>query len=313
MARRERNRRLDVETLYWEMILAGVGTVEACRILGIGRKTGYRWRRARRRATDPAGRGGKEQPVSVTAGTPANRDTAPGRLGVRAIAEQLGRSPSTIRRELRRNMRPHDAAYDGDLAHSRARERARRPRQGRLLADLELRAVVPAKLELEWSPEQIAGWLRREHADRPHWHVCHERIYQALYHGGKSGLDRRLTKRLRTGRPLRKRRRRPTERRPRFLRPGTLIDHRPAVAELRQRIGDWEGDLILGRRNASAIATLVDRTSRYVKLVAMPTQRTAAVGDALAAAVSLLPPAARCTLTWDQGSEMAAHERSRRC
>jgi IS30 family transposase len=162
-------------------------------------------------------------------------------------------------------------------------------------------------------PGTVAGWLRREHADRPHWHVCHERIYQALYHGGKSGLDRRLTKRLRTGRPLRKRRRRPTERRPRFLRPGTLIDHRPAVAELRQRIGDWEGDLILGRRNASAIATLVDRTSRYVKLVAMPTQRTAAVGDALAAAVSLLPPAARCTLTWDQGSEMAAHERSRRC
>ncbi|WP_230393842.1 IS30 family transposase [Plantactinospora alkalitolerans] len=310
MARRGRKRRLDVETLYWEMILAGVETVEACRILGIGRKTGYRWR---------AEHGGVP-PVRLAEAARDNRFLSllerqrigtlrREGLGVRAIADELGRSPSTISRELRRNTRPHDVAYDGDLAHSRARERARRPRPGRLLGDAELRAVVQAKLELEWSPEQIAGWLRQAHADRPHWHICHETIYQALYHGGKGGLSRQLTKRLRTGRPLRKRRRRPTERSPRFISPGRLIDHRPAIVELRQRIGDWEGDLIIGRRNASAIATLVDRTSRYVKLVAMPTQRTAiAVGDALVTAVGTLPQAARSTLTWDQGSEMAAHD-----
>jgi IS30 family transposase len=143
MARRGRKRRLDVETLYWEMILAGVGTVDACRILGIGRKTGYRWR-AEHGGVPPvrlaeAARNGRyltlleRQRIATLC-----REG----LGVRAIADHLGRSPSTISRELRRNLRPHDVAYDGDLAHSRARERARRPRQGRLLADVELRAVV---------------------------------------------------------------------------------------------------------------------------------------------------------------------------
>jgi IS30 family transposase len=152
-------------------------------------------------------------------------------------------------------VRPHDVSYDGDLAHSRARERARRPRSGRLLADGELRSLVQAKLELEWSPEQIAAWLRRTYPEQPRWHVCHETIYQAIYHGGKGGLSRQLTKRLRTGRPLRKRRRKPTERSPRFIAPGRLIDHRPIEAEQRLRIGDWEGDLIVGRLNHSAIAT----------------------------------------------------------
>lgn len=312
MARRGRKRRLDVETLYWEMILAGVGTVEACKILGIGRKTGYRWR-AEHGGVPPvrlaeAARCGRYLSLLERQRIATLRRDG---LGVRAIADALGRSPSTISRELRRNARPHDVAYDGDLAHSRARERARRPRQGRLLADADLRAAVQAKLELEWSPEQITGWLRRAHADRPQWHVCHETIYQALYHGGKGGLSRQLTKRLRTSRPLRKRRRRPTERSPRFVMPSRLIDHRPPIVESRERVGDWEGDLICGRRNGSAIATLVDRRSRYVKLVAMPAQRTAtAVDDALAAVVSSLPPAARCTLTWDQGSEMAAHQQT---
>jgi hypothetical protein len=102
-------------------------------------------------------------------------------LGVRAIAEQMGRGLSTDSRELRRNTATHDRGYDGDLAHARARERARRPRRGRLLAEPTWRALVQAKLELEWSPEQIAAWLRQAYPDRPGWHVCHETIYQALY------------------------------------------------------------------------------------------------------------------------------------
>jgi transposase, IS30 family len=197
-------------------------------------------------------------------------------FGVREIARRLGRSPSTVSRELRRNVRPHDAGvYDGDLAHARARERARRNRAGRLARDEQLRQVVQDKLELEWSPEQISAWLRLTYRDRSTSHVCHETIYQAVYHGGKGGLSRRLTKRLRTGRPLRKRRRRAHERTPRFVAPAMLLDRRPAVVETRARVGDWEGDLITGRVNQSAIGTLVDRASRYVKLIHLAGGRSA--------------------------------------
>jgi IS30 family transposase len=150
-------------------------------------------------------------------------------LGVRAIAAELGRSPSTISRELRRNTAPHDRSYDGDLAHARTRERMRRPRRGRLLVDEQLRTLVEAKLELEWSPEQIAAWLRTTFPERPDWYVCHESIYQTIYLGGRGGLRRQLTRRLRTGRPLRKWRRRATERQTRFVNPGSA--DRPAAGD----------------------------------------------------------------------------------
>jgi IS30 family transposase len=310
MGRRGRKRRLDVESEYWRLVLSGVGTVEACKRLGIGRKTGYRWR-AENGGLPPAAlseSGRSQRYLSLL----ERRRIATLRrdgLGVREIAEELGRSPSTISRELRRNTAAHDRSYDGDLAHVRARERARRPRRGRLLVDHELRAHVEAKLELEWSPEQIAGWLRTTFPNQPDWHVCHETIYQALYLGGRGGLRRQLTRRLRTGRPLRQRRRRATERRTRFVAPGRLIDQRPEVVLRRERVGDWEGDLIVGRSNRSAIATLVDRHSRYVHLVGLPGGHdAAAVRDALIAALAELPAVARRTLTWDQGSELAHHE-----
>lgn len=275
MGRRGRKRRLDIESEYWLLLASGVGTVEACKQLGIGRKTGYRWR-AETGGLPPVAlseSGRSQRYLSLLERrriATLHRDG----LSVRQIAEQLGRSPSTISRELRRNTAAHDHSYDGDLAHARARERARRPRRGRLLVDQELRAQVEAKLELEWSPEQIAGWLRTAFPDRPDWHVCHETIYQALYLGGRGGLRRQLTRRLRTGRPLRKRRRRVTERRTRFVTPGQLIDQRPDIVLRRERVGDWEGDLILGRGNRSAIATLVDRHSRYLLLVQLLTATT---------------------------------------
>ncbi|WP_433221831.1 IS30 family transposase [Dactylosporangium sp. CS-047395] len=162
------------------------------------------------------------------------------------------------------------------------------------------------KLELEWSPEQIATWLRQTFPDQPSKHVCHETIYQALYCGGHAGLRRQLTQQLRTGRPLRKRRRRPQERSPRFISPGQLIDQRPSIVADRVRVGDWEGDLIVGRHSRSAIGTLVDRASRYVTLVHLPgnhrrnrTRRTHVhIGQSPG-------PEVRRTLTWDQGSKMA--------
>jgi IS30 family transposase len=299
-----------LESEYWRLLQSGIGTFEACRIVGIGRKTGYRWR-AENGGLPPARLAETARSSRYLSLLERQRIAALRRqgLGVRAIAEHLGRAPSTVSRELRRNVAGHDrGSYDGDLAHARARQRTRRPRRSRLLADAQLRTRVQTKLELEWSPEQIAAWLRTVYPDRPDWHVCHETIYQALYHGGKGGLSRQLTRRLRTGRPLRKRRRRPDERRARFVAPALLIDHRPAAVTDRTRVGDWEGDLIVGRNNGSAIATLVDRTSRYVRLVHLPGNRTAeAVRDALLATFAELPETVRLTLTWDQGAELAYH------
>lgn len=311
MGRRGRKRRLSVEDEYWALILAGFGTVRACKETGIARTTGYRWRAAR----------GGLPPARVAESSHGPRylsllerhriATLRARgSGVREIARLLGRSPSTVSRELKRNVAPHDGGrYDSDLAHARARERSRRIRAGRLATDPALRALVQDKLELEWSPEQISFWLRATYPDQPTWWVCHETIYQALYHGGRNGLSRKLTTRLRTGRPLRRRRRQPHERRTRFIAPGRLIEHRPGVVECRQRIGDWEGDLITGRLNQSAIGTLVDRTSRYVRLIHLPNGRRAEeFRQALANSFEELPAHVRRTLTWDQGSEMAHHD-----
>ena len=220
-------------------------------------------------------------------------------LGVREIARRLDRSPSTISRELRRNLARHDQnRYDGDLAHARARQRARRVRSGRLSRDVELRDLVQALLEVEWSPAQVAAHLRLTYPTRSTWHVCHETIYQALYHRGRGGLSRQLTRRLRTGRPLRKARRSPGQRRIRFVAPALLIDHRPAVVDDRGRIGDWEGDLIVGRMSRSAIGTLVDRRSRLLRLVHLPDGHSAAqLRRALLPVLTALPGPARQTLT----------------
>ena len=155
--RRGRKRQLEIEDEYWGLLFAGVGTVEACRRVGIGRKTGYRWRSER----------GGSPPARIVEAVPAvcylsqfeRQRIATLRaqgIGVREIARRLERAPSTISRELQRNIASHDGGiYDSDLAHARARERASRPRVARLAADLELRTLVQGKLELEWSPEQI--------------------------------------------------------------------------------------------------------------------------------------------------------------
>ena len=175
--------------------------------------------------------------------------------------------------------------------------------------DQELKNLVQDKLRVQWSPEQIAGWLRTEHPDRPEWHVCHETIYQGIYFGGDRGLQRELARNLRTGRGLRLRRRPVQGRRPRFNVPSRLIDERPAVVEERSRVGDFEGDLIVGRHGLSAIGTLVDRATQFLRLVHLPDARHGeATAAAISAAVADLPMPARKTLTWDQGAEMARHD-----
>ncbi|MER5200758.1 IS30 family transposase [Streptomyces sp. NPDC002755] len=306
MARRGRKRRLELEAEYWRLLAAGVGSVEACRRLGIGRKTGYRWR-AENGGLQPdylpeASRSGRYLSLSERRRIASLRGRG---LAIREIAGRLGRAPSTVSRELRRNSRPHDyGRYDADLAHHRGRERAGRPRRSKLATDPELKAEVQSKLDLEWSPEQIAAHLRIRWPDRPERHLCHETIYRALYPGAKGGLSRTLTRKLRTGRPLRKKRCRPDQRMPRFVAPAVLIDRRPPVIELRERLGDWEGDLVVGARSQSAVATLVDRRTRYLRLVPLPEGHSS---GQLRDALGMLPERARRSLTWDQGSEMARH------
>jgi transposase len=169
LGRRGRKRQLELEDAYWRLILAGVGTVEACQRVGIGRKTGYRWR-AERGGIPPAlvaeeARSSRYLSLLERQRIATLRDRG---LGVREIARRLGRAPSTVSRELRRNMRPHDQGiYDADLAHARARASARRERAGKLVRDDALRILVQAKLELDWSPQQIAAWLRTAYPDRP--------------------------------------------------------------------------------------------------------------------------------------------------
>jgi IS30 family transposase len=228
--------------------------------------------------------------------------------GVRAIARELGRPASTISRELARNRHPGSGDYRPHAAQHRADQRRPRPKTGKITASPRLRDRVQAMLDQRCSPEQIARRLRRDHPDRPELHVTHETIYQALYVQGRGELRRELAGALRTGRAVRKPHRQPDQRQARFTHPMVMISDRPAEAADRACPGHWEGDLIIGGGGASAIGTLVERTTRYVMLVHLPGRRDAqTVRDALIATVATLPEHLRRSLTWDQGVEMARH------
>jgi IS30 family transposase len=163
-------------------------------------------------------------------------------------------------------------------------------------------------LDTKHSPEQISNRLRRDFPQRSELHVSHEAIYQALYLQGRGGLRRELTAALRTGRTRRQPHRTNGQRRPRFTEPMIMISERPAEADDRAVPGHWEGDLIIGQDNQSAIGTLVERTTRYVMLVHLGAGRTAEhVRDGLITTMTGLPAHLKRSLTWDQGTEMALH------
>ncbi|WP_442912793.1 IS30 family transposase [Kutzneria sp. CA-103260] len=299
----------------------GVGTIEACRIVGINRRTGHRWRFGR---ASTAGRTTSASFAPPGCRPPARPEVSSRFLsvderiviadlrragtGVRAIAAELGRSPSTISRELARNSHPGSGDYRPHAAQARAESRRPRPKTGKLAACPELRERVQGMLVERCSPEQIAHRLRRDHPDRPELHVTHETIYQALYVQGRGELRRELTRALRTGRAVRAPRRQSDQRQARFTTPMVMISERPAEACDRAYPGHWEGDLIIGLGNASAIGTLVERATRYVMLVHLPGRRDAqTVRDGLIATMATLPAHLRRSLTWDQGVEMARH------
>jgi IS30 family transposase len=225
------------------------------------------------------------------------------------IAAELGRHRSTVTREIARHRGGHDGklTYRAGRSQWRAERSARRPKPAKLLGNLELRKRVQAMLLRKWSPEQIAAKLKVEFPERPEMWVSHETIYQSLYVQSRGALRRELTQCLRTGRAIRRPKRRPDERRGRI--PNMImISDRPAEVADRAVPGHWEGDLIIGKNGASAIGTLVERTTRCCLLLHLPTEHTAeAVSAAMLATIATLPLQLRRSLTWDQGSEMAGH------
>ena len=230
------------------------------------------------------------------------------RLSVRQIAARLGRSPSTVSRELRRNAHPDSGEYRPWAAQKRAADRRARPKLGKIAQSVELQSFIARALKQRWSPEQISRKLGVLFPDRPEMRVTHETIYQALYVQGRGELRRELARCLRTGRAIRKPQRQPDQRQSRFLAPMLMISERPAEVEDRAIPGHWEGDLILGSNNRSAIATLVERQTRYVMLAHLPNGHAGTqVRDALVTTMLTMPAHLRRSLTWDQGSEMSAH------
>jgi IS30 family transposase len=225
----------------------------------------------------------------------------------RAIAGRMGRAPSTISREVGSNGgRRRYRAVQADRA---AWDRALRPKPSKLVLCPRLRAIVEAKLELRWSPQQIAGWLPLAFPDDPELRVSHETIYLSLYVQARGALRKELTRYLRRGHTTRRPRGHSVMNGQGQLR-GTLhISERPAEANDRAVPGHWEGDLLCGKR-MTAIATLVERHSRFVMLVELPNGHSAdVVADALAERITTLPEQLRRSITWDQGKEMAAHAR----
>jgi IS30 family transposase len=224
----------------------------------------------------------------------------------RAIARRLGRAASTISREVGANGgRRRYRAWRAELARDR---RARRPRTAKLAREPELRRQVEALLAARWSPQQIAWQLRHDHPNQPELRVSHETIYQSLFVQARGALRAELTRCLRSGRAQR----RPAGRQKPAgsLTDMVLISARPAEVEDRAVPGHWEGDLLMGAYNRTAIGTLVERRTRFAMLVALPHGRSAeAVRDALAAKILTLPAELRRSLTWDRGKEMAEHVR----
>ncbi len=230
---------------------------------------------------------------------------------MREMARRLGRAPSTISRELRRNSPAQGPShYRASKAQVRADDRARRPKIGKLIAHPPLRDYLTAQLSgpCRWSPEQISARLVVDFPDDERMRVSHESIYQALYVQGRGELRRELTRCLRTGRAMRKPARRVDARISRRIPDMMMITERPAEAEDRVVPGHWEGDLIVGRAAASQIGTLVERTTRFTMLCHLPKGRSATeVNAAIVTTMSTLPEQLRRTLTWDQGRELTNH------
>ena len=297
-----------MEREFWRQITMGLSTRDAAAAVGVSRAAGKRWfvdggGMPTVELSEPSGRYlsmAEREEIAVLRG----------HYSVGEIARRLGRAVSTISRELRRNATDGDPSrYRATVAQTAADRRARRPKTSKLAAYQPLHDYVSRKLggTQHWSPEQISARIRLEFPDDERMRISHEAIYQGIYVQGRGALRRDLATCLRTGRALRKPRRRPDARQERIKDKVMIVD-RPAEVEDRAVPGHWEGDLITGTQNRSAIGTLVERSTRFTMLLHLPNDHGAlAVRDAIAATIATLPAALRLSLTWDQGIERSEH------
>ena len=243
--------------------------------------------------------------------TPAEREEISRGLAtgqsLRVIATRLDRSASTVCREVNRNGGRN--RYRATRAEEKAWQRARRPKRCLLSVNDRLRDLVAEKLRADWSPEQISGWLKRKYPEDEAMYVSHETIYRTLFVQARGALKRELLAHLRSRRLMRRGRHASTRGQPRGqIKEAISIRERPQEVEDRAVPGHWEGDLLSGSRNTH-IATLVERSSRFVMLVQVRGKDTESVVAALGEQIRRLPSTMMATLTWDRGPEMAAHKK----
>jgi transposase, IS30 family len=311
---------------FWCLIRQGWSVVEAAASVGVSERRAFVW----------FARAGGMPPLQLVPGSGRHLSLAD-RIAIHAgltqglsyaaIARLIGRRTSTVTRELEANRLrvnrpravplgqragargrvPESPNYSPWIAQQRFESRLERPKTSKLAGNTRLRKEVQARLKQNHSPEQISSRLVIDFPDDPEMRVSHETIYRALYVQGRGALNRELTRHLRTGRALRKPRRKPGQRQPR-IKDMVSISDRPPEVEDRAVPGHWEGDLITGAQNQSAIGTLVERMTGFAMLLHLPDDHgAAAVQQAMIAKMSQLPAILRQTLTWDQGSEMANH------
>lgn len=301
-----------MQDAFWKVHARGVRVKDAAEEVGVDYETAREWvGRAggiRPRRVEASGRF-----LSLTEREEIALGLAAG-LGIRAIARRLGRSASTISREVARNRQRGSSttgspkgSYRAVLAQGKAESRGRRPKPRKLAGDPLLAAWVEEHLQRRWSPRQISERIKVAFPDDERMRISHEAIYQSLFIQGRGGLRKELHTSLRSGRAMRRPRRKLGDRRGRI--PGmVLISERPAEVEDRAVPGHWEGDLIIGKDGKSAIGTLVERSTRFVMLLPLPGPHDAhAVADAVISAIVTLPAQLRRSLTWDQGRELARH------
>lgn len=228
------------------------------------------------------------------------------RLSIRTIAAQLRRSPSTVSREIKRNGGYYNyRATDADQA---AWDRALRPKLCKLVCNKPLSRVVAEKLQVQWAPQQIAGWLKREYPGNEDYHVSHETIYKTLFIQSRGALKKELLQHLRSKRIMRRSKQSSLKGQGLGkIANAVSISERPASVEDRAVPGHWEGDLIAGSKN-SYIATLVERHSRYVMLAKIKHKDAETIVSALIKQSKKLPDELYKSLTWDRGTEMAGHQ-----
>jgi IS30 family transposase len=303
---------------YVELWRQGLNNSEICRIIGIRRKLGNNWRNGWKSRDPATGKVYYYPPIDeIRVSTISERylsedermkiaDLRRAGSTIRSIAAELDRSPSTISRELRRNCGA-TGNYLPFHAHKLARNRRARDRPSKIAANPRLRREIHELLTQRWSPAQICEQLRRQYPDDPSMHLVHETIYRDLYNFRGGALPRELCRLLRTKRDRRKAPRVIARRKIRFNEALT-IHNRPFAPTDRSVPGAWEGDLIMGRGNRSAIATLVERTTRYTILLPVDAaRRSDSLRDLLIPAFAALPAELRSSITWDQGWEMARH------